>query len=272
MPTPAGLASTIERSGVTTAWLTAALFNAVVDDDPGHLRRLSNCCIGGEALSVAHVRRALTAATGRDADQRLRPDRMYDVHGHAPNRTAICPPTAGLDSDRPPIADTQVLRPRSRAARRCPSASSASSTSAAPALARGYLERPELTAERFVADPFSRAGGRLYRTGDLVRCRADGTIEFLGRADGQVKIRGFRIELGEIEARSRAPTLRSQLRCPRSRGCGRGNARSVAYVVPAGAPASGADLRAHLACGCPSSWSRRSRGVGVAADYRQRQA
>ncbi|MFO3676744.1 AMP-binding protein, partial [Pseudomonas protegens] len=68
-------------------------------------------------------------------------------------------------------------------------------------VARGYLDRPGLTAERFIPDPYSTTGARLYRSGDLTRYRTDGLVEYVGRVDHQVKVRGFRIELGEIEAR-----------------------------------------------------------------------
>jgi hypothetical protein len=100
-------------------------------------------------------------------------------------------------------------------------------------LARGYLNRPELTAERFIPDPFAPiAGARLYRTGDLVRYHHDGTIEWLGRADGQTKIRGFRIELGEIEtALAEIPGIRQAVVTVREASAG--DQRLAAYLLPA---------------------------------------
>ena len=112
-------------------------------------------------------------------------------------------------------------------------------------VARGYLERPALTAERFVPDPFGAPGSRLYRSGDLTRGRADGVVDYLGRVDHQVKIRGFRIELGEIEARLREQAaVREAVVVAQAGASGQ---QLVGYVVPHD-PALAEDVGAQAAC------------------------
>jgi amino acid adenylation domain-containing protein len=111
---------------------------------------------------------------------------------------------------------------------------------------RGYLRRPDLTAEKFVPDPFGNNGGRLYKTGDLARYRADGNIEFLGRIDHQVKIRGFRIELGEVETRL-LQHVDVHEAVALAREDNSGNQQLIAYLVgnPGSSPEPDA-LRDHL--------------------------
>lgn len=128
-------------------------------------------------------------------------------------------------------------------------------------LAVGYHQRPGITAERFVADPFGTEGARLYRTGDLVRQRADGLVEYMGRIDHQVKIRGFRIELGEIENRlleheAIRETVVLALDAP-------GGKQLAAYLVSDVAAQAEAEqlqlreaLKAHLRASSRTTWCR----------------
>ncbi|NOT30761.1 MAG: amino acid adenylation domain-containing protein, partial [Planctomycetes bacterium] len=195
VPTAAELERVLKENGVTTLWLTAALFNAIVDERPQALSGLSECLTGGEALSVAHVRRAHAHL----------PPSVQLINGYGPteNTTFTCcyriprelPDGAGSIPIGRPIANTKVYVLDARL-RPVPIGVPGELLTGGDGLARGYLGRPELDAERFVANPFG--AGKLYRTGDRVRWLASGQLEFLGRTDDQVKIRGHRIEPGEI--------------------------------------------------------------------------
>ncbi|AMM24058.1 type I polyketide synthase [Variovorax sp. PAMC 28711] len=248
MPTGAGLARTIERHGVKTAWLTAALFNAVVDDDAQHLAGLRQLLTGGEALSVAHVRRALAALPG-----------LTLINGYGPTECTTFAATYRIPRDLPasarsvpigrPLTDT-TLHVLSPTLQLLPIGLVGELCIGGRGLARGYLRQPELTAERFVPDPFGRPGDRLYRTGDHARWLPDGTIDFIGRVDGQVKIRGHRIETGEIESVLNAhPGILTSAVVART---DHGEApRLVAYLVARDKPVPWNDLRAHIAASLP---------------------
>ncbi len=228
VPTAQGLATAIRRHGVTTAWLTSALFNAIVDEDPASLRGLRQLLTGGEALSAAHVRRA----------QEALPD-VQLFNGYGPTEcttfttvhripSPFDPEARSVPIGRP-IRDTSVYV-LSDLRRPVPVGVAGELYVGGKGLARGYRKRPELTAERFVADPL-HSGERLYRTGDIVRWRPDGTIDYLGRADEQLKIRGFRIEPGEIESvLSRHPAIQACV--VTARPTADGGKRLVAYGVP----------------------------------------
>ncbi|MEQ1515575.1 MAG: amino acid adenylation domain-containing protein [Usitatibacteraceae bacterium] len=243
VPTGPGLAQSIRKEGVNAAWLTAALFNAVADDSPAYLGGLKQLLIGGEALSVPHVVRALKALPG-----------IALINGYGPTECTTFTATYRIPHDVDPLARSiPIGRPISQTSvyvvnqrmQQLPVGLVGELCVGGPGLARGYLRRAELTAERFVPNPFGPAGDRLYRTGDLVRYLPDGNIEFIGRRDGQVKIRGFRIEVGEIEAAlARFPGVKACAVVARDDQPG--GARLVAYVVASAEPPAVADLRAHL--------------------------
>ncbi|WP_405824641.1 amino acid adenylation domain-containing protein [Streptomyces sp. NBC_01390] len=178
--------------------------------------------VGGEAVPVALWER-LGRLTGTEA---------FNLYG--PTESTVDALVARVrDSDRPlvgrPVAGTRayVLDDRLQPV---PPGVTGELYLAGGGLARGYLGRPALTAERFVADPFGTPGSRLYRTGDLARWTADGHLDYLGRADNQVKIRGFRIEPGEIESVLAAePDVAQAVVTVRQEGA---HKLLVAYVVP----------------------------------------
>ncbi|GAA1989522.1 amino acid adenylation domain-containing protein [Kitasatospora viridis] len=244
---PRELGAELRRTGVTVLWLTAQLANLVADLHPQALEPLRTLVVGGEVLSVPHLRLLLAANP-----------QLRIVNGYGPTETttfATTHPVAPADLDEAggvpigrPIGDTRchVVDPEGRPV---PAGVLGELLVGGAGVARGYLGRPGLTAERFVPDPFGPPGGRLYRTGDLVRRRADGVIEFASRIDDQVKLRGFRIEPGEIRAvLTQHPAVRDAFVTVSGSGLA---TELVAYVVPVapGGPAGGVDaaqLRTHL--------------------------
>ena len=198
VPTGAGLAATIKRHQVSTAFLTTALFNAIVDVEPRDLAGLRELFTGGEKVSVSHVRRALDALPDTDVFHPYGPTECttFTTTYRIPRDLAADAHTIPIGR---PIADTTLYVLNQRMGL-VPIGVIGELYIGGAGVARGYLGRPELTAERFVPNPFEDSAERLYRTGDLVRYLPDGAVEFVGRIDGQVKIRGYRIETGEIEA------------------------------------------------------------------------
>ena len=223
------LGQTIVNYGVTTLMLTGGLFRLMVDNRLEDLRGLRQLLTGGEALSVPHMRKAYAELKGC---------RLINAYGPTEGATCSCCYTI-TNPERlltsvpigPPISNTRVyvldsyMQP-------APIGIPGELYIGGDGLGPGYFNRPELTAEKFVPDPFvDDAKALLYKTGDLTRWLPDGTVEFLGRNDFQVKIRGFRVELGEIEAILGTHTgVRETVVLAREDVPG--DKRLVAYIVP----------------------------------------
>ena len=227
---PAELASEIRHCGVTTMFITSALFNQLASDERQMFATMRNLLVGGSALDPKWVREVL---------EHGRPERLLNGYGPTESTTFAAwyliedvPPGATAIPIGRPLANTEllVLDPHLAPA---PVGVPGELYIGGDGLALGYLKRPSLTGEKFVRHPFSaEEGARLYRTGDLVRWRSDGNLEFLGRIDEQIKIRGFRVELGEIE------TVLTQHSAVQEvvlvgRPDAYGDKRIVAYIVPA---------------------------------------
>ncbi|NMO53368.1 amino acid adenylation domain-containing protein [Actinoplanes sp. TBRC 11911] len=187
----------ISSGDIDAVWLTSGLFRLMADERPACFAGVREVWAGGDVVPPESVRRVLEHC----------PD-VTVVNGYGPTETTVF---ATSHRVRPPVdRDVPVPIGRPLNGTRCyvldprlelvPDGVLGELYIGGSGLARGYLGRDDLTAERFVDDPHGPPGGRMYRTGDLVRRRSDGCLEFAGRTDHQVKIRGFRIEIGEIEA------------------------------------------------------------------------
>jgi amino acid adenylation domain-containing protein/non-ribosomal peptide synthase protein (TIGR01720 family) len=245
----------VREKAVTTLWLTAGLFQAMVEERLEDLRGVRQLLAGGDVLSIRHVRRALEALAGCEIINGYGPTEnttfsaCHRVRAEQEDWSAPLPIGRPIGRSRAYVLDAETLAPM-------PIGIAGELFLGGEGLARGYLGEPRLTAERFVPDPFApreeaERGARLYRSGDLARWRADGTLEFLGRADRQLKVRGFRIEPAEIEAALlHHPNVREAVVVVQ----GEAEKKLVGYYVPreqAGVPSEG-DLRAFLAARLPA--------------------
>ncbi|MBO7936061.1 amino acid adenylation domain-containing protein [Streptomyces sp. S9] len=188
---------TITTHRITALWLTSSLLNLITDHTPETLTHVHQVWTGGEAVSGATVQQLQRACPALTVIDGYGPTETTTFATHHPiPRPYTGHPTVPIGrpmaNTRTYVLDTQ-LRP-------VPPGVTGELYVSGAHLARGYLGKPHLTAERFVADPYAtEPGARMYRTGDLVRHTPDGNLEYLGRTDHQLKIRGFRIEPGEIE-------------------------------------------------------------------------
>ncbi len=217
----------IARHNVTHMQCTPSMASMLLinDDTRGAFKSLQKLMIGGEAFPVSLA----------DELRQLVPGEIINMYG--PTETCIWSSTFPVESDQrmipigTPIANTQMVI-LDRCLQPVPVGVAGELFIGGDGVARGYLNRAELTAERFVANPFSdNPNARMYRTGDLARYLPDGNIEFLGRNDFQVKIRGYRIELGEIEKLlDKHPAINKSVVIAREDVPG--DKRLVAYFVP----------------------------------------
>ncbi|MFI1414763.1 amino acid adenylation domain-containing protein [Streptomyces sp. NPDC020707] len=240
--TSAELAEVLAAEKVTDLWLSAGLFHRIADDVPTAFAPLHTVVTGGDVVSPPRVRRVLSANPGLT---------VAHIYGPTETTVAVCRRLlTDPDQVEAPLPLGTALPGTSlhvmdEHGRPLPAGETGELWISGETVSRGYHDRPELTAERYVTDP---ATGRYsYRSGDLARKRPDGTVEFAGRADQQVKIRGFRIEPGEIEAAlGEAPGVRACL--VTARVAPPGDKRVVAYVVPrAAGPLPAAGLHRFLA-------------------------
>ncbi len=236
------LGSVLREDKINTLWLTAALFHEIVDHHVDILRGVHRVLAGGEALSSRHVAKFV---------QTYPESTLINGYGPTENTTFTCCYTfpKNWTANRPvpigrPIANSYVhiLDPNGNL---MPIGLPGELHAGGDGLALGYLNRPELTAEKFISNPLNPGLGKLYRTGDIARYLPDGNIEFLGRRDNQIKIRGFRVELEEIQhALQNITTVRAA--AVEVEETSPGDKTVVAYVVPAGEAISAEAIREEL--------------------------